>query len=357
MIKIIKRILSLSIVIIILILTACSDSKTKTIYPTDTNPPYTAENPYVVENLDYTEYYEELAQYCTIYTSYGLGNKDSATDIDDIINGNAISVWLDRRSIFIVKKTNSLSYYWTEKTRVDYGKLTKQEELGIYLTLSNLEIVEKICTGKNAPHDIKTLKKGDTIIIPEKYSISPDKKFQFKTPTYNDPIVPILFYPDGTQNFIDTIYLKNDTYYLLILDEEDRIPDETRYSFGVVDNNFLNVKGKVDLPDCLCNFKYKGCYVYELSEESLVKSEKIKDDPLGYRNYAIDNSKVILYVTEKYGKVWETDTLPIHLILSITAGAVMFGIITVVIILRKRKTAVAPTEPTPPTENEAPQRE
>ena len=60
---------------------------------------------------------------------------------------------------------------------------------------------------------------------------------------------------------------------------------------------------------------------------------------------------------ENYEDVLVDEKDTVVIVLGITLGVIMLGIITVGIILRKRKTAAVPTDPTPPTDDEAPPEE
>ena len=189
---------------------------------------------------------------------------------------------------------------------------------------------------------------GDTFDIIEYYGVSPSGKFIDKS---SDA------YYHTTK--INPQYLDFGKTYFLIYDME-MLDESQKYIYG--DNRYIESKNlSVRLSD-----GYMGYYsAYELSKNAYdndCKSFKTIENTDPNELFGMDTSeytyyKVVKNMYERYEDLvqedQQNDITPI--ILGSTLGVIILGIITVGIILQKRKTAAVPTDEATPTDEAPPE--
>lgn len=167
-----KRIIS--IIIIFALCSSMSLSIFATNVPNLEGYPYTADNPYIVENLDWTKYQKDNP------LSTDIDYKDLAALILGATKPKDL-VYL------VVKVVSTKSYAWKDSATGVHSGITVTSHLT--RTLITVKIIDRIYLSENAENEFQdhgiSIDIGDKLVLPAEYGINP-----YYAPKYiNEPFV------------------------------------------------------------------------------------------------------------------------------------------------------------------------
>jgi hypothetical protein len=282
---------------------------------------------YIVENLDYRKHFKfNNTEYDRYYISSN-SNVFNSTQIESLIKGD-----FDGYSVYIVKKVGIKSYYFDDSFL--YSSYLNK----CYFSVAELEVKAVVHNGEETKREV-----GSKIFVTENYGI--DHRGTF----VNDNSSQLYSYSgDSKSRIMKGNRLKNNTYYLLILSNANKV------NLTENDQVYCSYFDYV-FPKPINNFPYLDYDSYdyvELSKPTYDRALDVIENSVGYTDFMYGCSQMVLYAYENYGNVLPEvkDNSQIEIGLYITTTICIIEslaliIITVIILKRKKSTSSG----TPPT--------